>query len=67
MAEQTIFFTDCDKSIFDAIKARRAIYGSENRSSTDHAWLYKKMAYATASARNSTNQRTSSLTTPGCN
>ena len=64
MAEQTIFFTDCEKSIFDAIAQRRAIYGSENRNSTDHAWLYKKMAYATAAARNSTNQRTSSLTTP---
>jgi hypothetical protein len=61
---QTIFFTECDASVFKAIEARKAIYRSENRSSTDHTWLFKKMATASATAVNKVSGRTSSLTPP---
>jgi len=63
MAE-TIFFSQCDSSVFSAVKARKAIYASENRSSTDHIWLFKKMAFASAQAINTAAGRTSTLTTP---
>ena len=63
MAE-TIFFSECEASVFKAVNARKAIYKSENRSSTDHIWLFKKMAIASATAVNTVAGRTSTLTPP---
>ena len=63
MAE-TIFFSQCEASVVSAVKARKAIYASENRNSTDHIWLFKKMAFASARAFNELSKKTATLTTP---
>jgi hypothetical protein len=51
MAGETIFFTPVGAPA-GALDARKNIYGTAGvRSSDAHAWLHRKMAYATANAR----------------
>jgi hypothetical protein len=64
---ETIFYSDPRTNPINpcgALDARKAIYGTNFRSSSDHAWLTKKMAYANASAKHESSGRGASLALP---
>jgi hypothetical protein len=63
----TLFYSDPRSNTPNpctALDARKAIYGTNFRSSGDHAWLTKKMAYANASAFHKLSNRKSGLSIP---
>lgn len=57
----TIFFTPVDGSVTGALNKRKSYYMSENRSEGAHNWLFKKVAFATATAQNPFVGRSASL------
>ena len=64
----SLFFTAVDGAVVNALNARKAYYASEDRSVGNkaeqaHTWLFKKMAFVTASAK-SQSGKTASLATP---
>jgi len=60
----TIFYTEVDAQVKNALNARKNYYKSENRNSAAHKWLFQKMAYATAQAVNEVSKKSFSLVTP---
>ena len=64
----SLFFTAVDGSVTSALNARKAYYASEDRSAGNkaeqaHTWLFKKMAYVTATAKDQAG-KAASLATP---
>ena len=64
----SLFFTAVDDAVVKALNARKAYYSSEDRSAGNkaeqaHTWLFKKMAFVTASAKTQTG-KTANLATP---
>ena len=51
MAE-TIFYTAVEESVTKPLNLRKTYYESADRNSAMHAWLFQKMAYASAEALN---------------
>jgi len=60
MAE-TIFYTEVTGSVTTKLDLRKTYYKSEDRSSGAHAWLFQKMAYASAQAYNEATGKSKSL------
>lgn len=63
MAE-SIFYSTVDKKVRDVLDTRKRIYRATERSSNDYAWLYRKMAYATATATNPKTSKSASIVIP---
>lgn len=61
---ESIFFTAVDGSVAGALSKRKAYYASENRGDGAHAWLYQKIAYATAVAKHKKRGKSASLGVP---
>lgn len=59
---KSIFYTTINDSVKNILDIRSAHYASENRDSSAHAWLFKKIAWADAAARNEV--RSAVLTVP---
>jgi hypothetical protein len=60
----SIFYTEVSKDVQSALTNRKSYYGSTNRNSDAHAWLYKKTAYVTATAYNPKTDAGKSLEVP---
>lgn len=52
MNADPIFYTQVDDSVINVLNKRLQYYATENRESGAHEWLFKKMAWAVASAKN---------------
>lgn len=63
MAE-TIFYTAVDGKVQTVLDTRKGYYSSDDRTSAAHAWLFQKMAYASAQAYNETSGKSKSLAVP---
>ena len=61
---ESIFYSTVDKKVQDVLNLRKRIYAASNRTSTDHAWLFRKMASASAIASNPKTNKTASLIIP---
>jgi len=61
---ETIFYTQVDGGVVGALNARKAHYGATSRTSDAHAWLTRKMAWASASAHHKLSNRGASLKLP---
>ena len=59
----TIFYTAVDGSVTGPLNARKSYYASEDRSEGAHSWLIKKMAFASATAKNQAG-KAASVATP---
>lgn len=63
MAE-TIFYTAVEESVTTPLNLRKIYYESADRNSAMHAWLFQKMAYASAEAYNEVTGKLKFLSTP---
>lgn len=52
MNADPIFYTQVDDSVINVLNKRLQYYATEDRESGAHEWLFKKMAWAVASAKN---------------
>jgi hypothetical protein len=59
---ETIFYTKVSDQVKITLDARKSYYSSEDRSSGAHAWLFQKMAWATAYAHNTVTEKDKYLT-----
>jgi hypothetical protein len=61
---ETIFYTAVAGSVTGPLNARKGHYGAHQRSTAAHAWLTRKMAYASAKAFHKLSGRAASLYLP---
>lgn len=60
----SIFYTEVPKSVQDALSSRKRYYGSTDRDTNAHAWLYRKTANVEVSAYNPKTKKGKSLENP---
>ena len=64
MSDSILFYTPVDKKVQDKLNTRKNYYKSEDRSSGAHAWLFQKMAWATAQAYNESTGKSKAISIP---